>query len=497
MTREEIIELIDFSKLSKDYLDFKNRKVGELPDYFDFYYLYIDLNLNADQLALFFQTKSPNIFVWAKKLNIKKSKELSNLSRRKTCLQKYGSESVLQNDLIKEKIKHSCLQKYGVDNIFKDSAYIKQKFEEKYGVSNPMQDSNIKKKYSENYKEKTGYTSPFENKDIQEKIERTNLEKYGVSNPMQNSNISNKSKNTRKEKYNKELNPENYKNFHDKLSLSLKEVLSENPEIINKRKQTKIEKYGSSSYINLEKIKRTKTEKYGDPNYNNRKKAQETCLNKYGVLNPSKIDFVKEKKKQTFLSHYGKNHYFQTEEFQTEAEQTFLKKYGSVRFTKSDTYKDLYKDKERTKRIMQKSYQTKKQNNSFNKSTPEKELLQLLLQKFPDTISQYRSDVYPFNCDFYIPSKDLYIEYQGSWTHGYKPFVKDNKECQEQLKSWKDKAIQKEKETGKRSFYSMAIYVWSNLDTRKREIAKENNLNYLEFFNKEEFMNWFNQQESK
>ena len=43
----------------------------------------------------------------------------------------------------------------------------------------------------------------------------------------------------------------------------------------------------------------------------------------------------------------------------------------------------------------------------------------------------------------------------------------------------------------------MAIYVWSNLDTRKREIAKENNLNYLEFFNKEEFMNWFNQQESK
>ena len=55
---------------------------------------------------------------------------------------------------------------------------------------------------------------------------------------MQNSNISNKSKNTRKEKYNKELNPENYKNFHDKLSLSLKEVLSENPEIINKRKLT-------------------------------------------------------------------------------------------------------------------------------------------------------------------------------------------------------------------------------------------------------------------
>ena len=43
MTREEIIKLIDFSKLSKDYLDFKNRKVGELPDYFDFYYLYIDL----------------------------------------------------------------------------------------------------------------------------------------------------------------------------------------------------------------------------------------------------------------------------------------------------------------------------------------------------------------------------------------------------------------------------------------------------------------------
>ena len=35
---------------------------------------------------------------------------------------------------------------------------------------------------------------------------------------------------------------------------------------------------------------------------------------------------------------------------------------------------------------------------------------------------------YPFNCDFYIKSKDLFIEYQGHQTHGYKPYDATNPE---------------------------------------------------------------------
>ena len=35
---------------------------------------------------------------------------------------------------------------------------------------------------------------------------------------------------------------------------------------------------------------------------------------------------------------------------------------------------------------------------------------------------------YPFNCDFYIKSKDLFIEYQGHQTHGYEPYDATNPE---------------------------------------------------------------------
>lgn len=45
-------------------------------------------------------------------------------------------------------------------------------------------------------------------------------------------------------------------------------------------KETKEEKYGSSSYNNQEKIKATKLSKYGTPTYNGQKKRTETAINK-------------------------------------------------------------------------------------------------------------------------------------------------------------------------------------------------------------------------
>ena len=36
----------------------------------------------------------------------------------------------------------------------------------------------------------------------------------------------------------------------------------------------------------------------------------------------------------------------------------------------------------------------------------------------------------------------------------------------------------------------MMIYTWTDLDVRKRNIAKENNLNYIEFWNIKEVETW-------
>lgn len=135
-----------------------------------------------------------------------------------------------------------------------------------------------------------------------------------------------------------------------------------------------------------------------------------------------------------------------------------------------------------------KLYNTKKLNGTFKISKPEKEIYKILYIKYPDLIYQYRSEKYPFNCDFYIPSLDLYIEYQGNWTHGFKPYNPEDKECIEKLKLWNSKIKENKK------YYSQAKYVWTNLDPRKRKIAKENNLNWIEFFSMEEFYQWYNEE---
>ena len=41
--------------------------------------------------------------------------------------------------------------------------------------------------------------------------------------------------------------------------------------------------------------------------------------------------------------------------------------------------------------------------------------------------TQFSDNRYPFLCDFYIEKLDLFIEYNGHWTHGSHPFDINNK----------------------------------------------------------------------
>lgn len=132
-----------------------------------------------------------------------------------------------------------------------------------------------------------------------------------------------------------------------------------------------------------------------------------------------------------------------------------------------------------------KSISTKRKNGTFSTSKPEQYIKELLQSVLSDVQCQYRSEQYPFNCDFYIPSLDLYIEYNGTWTHGGRPFDKNDESCIEQLSLWQEKA-----KTSK--FYQTAIYVWTDLDVRKRQCAIDNNLNYLTFYTWQQFEHWYN-----
>ena len=226
------------------------------------------------------------------------------------------------------------------------------------------------------------------------------------------------------------------------------------------------------------KSKQTKLERYGNSNYNNIEKLKETYKNK--------SDFEKQNKIKKMLSHRDEK------TINSKRMQTMLNRYGASSFAKTDKYKELFNNQYYVNNIQNKIYLTKKQNNSFNISKQEDEVYNLLLSKFNNVLRQYKSMEYPYNCDFYIPDLDLYIEYNGNWTHGGMPYNKDNPNCIDLLNKWKLKSKELNCNNKNKSFYNNAIYTWTILDVNKRKIAYDNNLNWLEFFNIRQFNDWFN-----
>ena len=141
------------------------------------------------------------------------------------------------------------------------------------------------------------------------------------------------------------------------------------------------------------------------------------------------------------------------------------------------------RQKSHSKESKLKEYKTKKKNHTFNTSKIEKELEIELRKTFPNLKTQYRSKEYPFNCDFYIPSLNLYIEYNGTWLHGDKFFDKSDIKDLEKLNQWTEKSKNSK-------FYENAIETWTVRDINKLETVIKNNLNYIAWFNQEQAYDW-------
>lgn len=135
-----------------------------------------------------------------------------------------------------------------------------------------------------------------------------------------------------------------------------------------------------------------------------------------------------------------------------------------------------------------KVHETKIKNHSWNTSKPEENMYVALCEVFGETdvVRQYKDLRYPFRCDFYIKSLDLFIELNGTWLHGGRWFDDTDPTCVEQLKQWQTKV-----DEGHR-FYTVAIDVWTGRDVRKRETAVQNGLNYLVFWQNDlaDFYEW-------
>jgi hypothetical protein len=242
-------------------------------------------------------------------------------------------------------------------------------------------------------------------------------------------------------------------------------------------------KYGESSFVQTDEYKiknsETRNNRYGYDPYC-REKFRNTCNQKYGVENVFQLKEVKDKSIDTMVEKYGVPYYSQTDEWLNKSTDTSLNCYGFTHYSLTDEFKQIFKD--RYNEIVSKIYNTKKKNKTFGKSREEDIIYNKLVERYGEVIRQYKSDLYPFPCDFYIPKIDLYIEYNGFYMHGKEPYIGSNEQL-EKVKLWESKnTIQ----------YKRAVDIWTIRDPLKRQIAKDNKLIWIEFFNMNEFDEWYN-----
>lgn len=140
--------------------------------------------------------------------------------------------------------------------------------------------------------------------------------------------------------------------------------------------------------------------------------------------------------------------------------------------------REWFSNEENKKLCQQKISNTKRKNGTFNTSCQEDRYYAKLLEIYDtsDIIRQYSDSRYPFKCDFYIKSKDLFIECNFHWTHGGLPYDSSDARCIEQLNQWNILAKQSK-------YYEAAIITWTIRDVIKRNTALKNKLNYEVLYN--------------
>lgn len=122
---------------------------------------------------------------------------------------------------------------------------------------------------------------------------------------------------------------------------------------------------------------------------------------------------------------------------------------------------------------IEKRFNTMRANHTLNSSRQEQLLYEHLCSLFgaDDIEAQYKDARYPFACDFYIKSLDLFIELNYHWTHCDHPF----------LNSVEDKKLLLEinNKAASSNFYKINKQVWTERDPLKLKTMQDNNLNYV------------------
>ena len=265
---------------------------------------------------------------------------------------------------------------------------------------------------------------------------KSNLEKYGVEHTSQLKEVTDKRTKSRADHVNEiqqHVRESLYKKYgaYDVMHI---------PHILQKIKDTNLKKFGVE--FPLQQLKKENSEIY--------QKISQTCINKFGVDSPLKNKEVREKIKQTNIQKYGVDYLFKSNIIKEKIKQTNIQKYGVDNLFKNDIIKEKIKQTNIQKYgvdnpLKNKEIWKKSQDNRqiSSKSKLENNFLNYLKLKYEsdDIITQYKSKEYPYYCDFYIKSINLYIEIQGHWTHNDHPFDINNLNDQLIMDIWRTKSL--------------------------------------------------------
>ena len=223
-------------------------------------------------------------------------------------------------------------------------------------------------------------------------------------------------------------------------------------------------------------------------------RRQATLQNSYGVSVPMLVPGARDKARATAMKHWGYDHPAKrpcarkrasqwmlehSDEVQVRSKQTCLQKYGVPVYTMTPEAREAQSVRMSSDEARRQYTEALVAHDTVHVSSPEKALRELLVERFgeDDVVSQYWDERYPFACDFYILSRDLFIELNGLWTHGYHWFDANSAMDAQTLAKWRARA-----QTDS-AYFGQAAYVWTDLDVRKRAAAREHKLNYVVLWN--------------
>ena len=216
-------------------------------------------------------------------------------------------------------------------------------------------------------------------------------------------------------------------------------------------------------------------------NDENRKKQSDLMKRKYAEddFRQMHLNAVQSESTKRKISESGKKVWESYSEDERQNRISSIRQ-GWINNNSSEKVSEKFKRYWMSEEYKQKRYNSLKENNSFNSSNLEDEYYNYLqtIYNEEDIIRQYTDDRYPFNCDFYIPSEDLFIECNYHWTHGGKPFNPQDDDCRQTLLEWQEKS-----KTSK--YYENAINTWTVRDVKKLQSLNQKNLNYIIVYDKD------------